>query len=279
MTAPAPSDPGRHLRARRAEAGADRIPWTGATAPATGAGSHPSSFSSARSDARRFLDVLADPAPAPTGDRLSVIGFSTAHWAGEADPEVVAAVEAAARRLEAAGHRIEPIEPPVDYEQLMATWHGLFSRWVAAEAHDLSGRLARLIDDTTVEPVTMHVVEEVARLSPEDLLMTERRRAEITRLAGELAECTLPTPTLGRVTIPLGRVGGDVENIDDYLRLNDELFPYNYLFNVAGWPSLSVPFSRSAASTTAEMPIGVQLSAGPGTEHRLLDLAETLLAE
>ncbi|NOX31873.1 MAG: amidase, partial [Actinobacteria bacterium] len=78
--------------------------------------------------------------------------------------------------------------------------------------------------------------------------------------------------TLGRSTIPLGQLAGEGTDLDDYIRLNDEIFPYSYLFNVTGWPSISVPGQMSAAG----LPIGVQLSARRGSEHQLLDLAATL---
>ena len=61
--------------------------------------------------------------------------------------------------------------------------------------------------------------------------------------------------------------------MERYLELNDQLFPFSYAFNVAGWPSLSVPFAASDDG----MPIGVQVSARPGMEHVLLDLADDML--
>lgn len=270
--------------------GRERVPWTGACA-ASDWGGIAAEFVLTRSvrDAHLFLDVLADgdylpwsePGRDSDSDRtVRTIALNTAHWAGAAiDPEVARVTAAAAATLEQAGHRIVPIEAPLDYEQLMATWHGLFSRWVVAEAEDLGARFDRPVDDTTVEPITRHLIDEVERLSPDDLLMVERRRREITRrLVGEMRGFdAILTPTLGRPTIPLGQVGGELADgatVDDYLAANDALFPYNYLFNVTGWPSLSVPYGRAGA---AGMPVGVQVSGPEGSERYLLDLADELL--
>jgi amidase len=82
----------------------------------------------------------------------------------------------------------------------------------------------------------------------------------------------LLTPTLGRPTIPLGKLAGEVESMDEYLRLNDETFPFSFLFNVAGWTALSLPFGATAAGH----PLGVQLAARPGHERALLRLASEL---
>ena len=51
-----------------------------------------------------------------------------------------------------------------------------------------------------------------------------------------------------------------------------ELFPYSYPFNLAGWPSVSVPADVGGAAT----PIGVQLAADQGSERMLLRLAAEL---
>jgi Asp-tRNA(Asn)/Glu-tRNA(Gln) amidotransferase A subunit family amidase len=98
-------------------------------------------------------------------------------------------------------------------------------------------------------------------------------QGEITqRLERELAGVdVLLCPTLGRARIPLGKIAGELKTED--LEVTDgELFPYSYPFNVVGWPSLSLPGGRSEA----DLPLGVQLSAGWGTERVLLRLAAEL---
>ncbi|MGF1599233.1 MAG: amidase [Acidimicrobiales bacterium] len=229
-------------------------------------------------DTRLFLDVLGDDTAAGpylgVPDRLRV-GIDTSHWAGALpDPRVVEWTEAAALALEAAGHAVVVVPTPIDDERLMTTWHPLFSRWVAAEAGALAAATGRPLDATTLEPVTLAVLEAVAALTVDDVTTAQVEQGRITHdLARALADVdVLLTPTLGRAAIPLDHVGGDVVPIDRYLERNSALFPYSFLFNVTGWPALAVPVPSAAAP----LPGSVQLSGPPGSEHRLLALATVL---
>ena len=204
------------------------------------------------------------------------IAVSIDHWAGaEPDEEVVAAATAVAEAFEHLGHRVETIKQPVDYEQLISTWHPLFSRWIARDIRMLEEATGRVAGPDNIEPLTQALIEEVSRLTVADLDLAQVTQGAITRRLTRAMNSfdVLLTPTLGRATIPLGSLGGEVTSMDDYLTLNDETFPYNYLFNVAGWPSLSLP----SPAAPANRPIGVQLSARWGNERTLLSLAGQLL--
>ncbi len=254
---------------------AGRIPWTGATA-ASDWGGIAVEFAVTRTvdDTALLLDVLADGDLLPPERRYSV-AVSTTHWGGSTlDADVVAATEEAAMRLEELGHHITEVDPPVDYGQLMETWFPVFYRPIALDVEWLCRRLRREANEETVEPATGAVLRRVGELADADLARGVELRRRITRrLHDDLSGHDLIlTPTLARSTIPLHKVGGDVEDIDEYVRLNDEIFCYNYLFNVTGWASMSIPVATSSFGT----PLGVQLSAGPGTEHRLIDLARQL---
>ncbi len=248
-----------------------RVPW-----PDGGWGGIAEEFVVTRTlrDARRFLDVLGDGAHLPVPERMRV-AVDTTHWAGRApDAEVVAATEAAARRLEAAGHLVEPVRSPVTDEWLMETWDALFSRWVAHDVDVLVARTGRPADTSTLEPTTLLAVESARRLTVDTVTRAQVTQGRIThtlgdRLAGYDA---LLTPTLGRPTVPLDHVHGFVTPFTTYLERNSELFPYSYLFNVAGWASLAIPVPHvDPASPTS---LSVQLSGPRGSEHRLLALAQ-----
>jgi amidase len=225
-------------------------------------------------DTRLFLDVLGDGGylDAPSTMRVAL---STDHWAGaDPDPAVVEATIAAARRLEAAGHDVETVDVLVADEWLMRTWDALFSRWVARDVDGLVARTGRPADSSTLEPTTLLAVTAARRLTVDDVTQAQVEQGRIThhlatRLAGFDA---LLTPTLGRPAIPLEWVHGFVEPFETYLERNSELFPYSYLFNVAGWASLAVPVPHQ--DPTAPAPLSVQLSGPPGSEHRLLALGE-----
>ncbi len=226
-------------------------------------------------DARLCLSVLGvGPHAASPGRPLS-IALNHDHWAGEpVDPDVVAVVDDLATRLTQLGHRVRPVEAPVDIEQLMSTWYTTFWRWVAADVDALCAATGRPADSTTLEPMTLQALGEVALLGVADITRSQVTMGEVThQLATAMAPYdVLLTPTLGRATIPLHTIAGPVDDLDTYTAVDVATFPYNYLFNVAGWPSLSVP----AGTGPTGLPIGAQLSAPWGNEHLLLDLAQSL---
>jgi amidase len=156
----------------------------------------------------------------------------------------------------------------------MSTFLALFHRWIVYDVNKLVAAGAVESDDT-LEPLTRRVLERLRRLTMEEITEAAVVGGEVTmdlERALEGFDLVL-TPTLARSEIPLGVLAGDVDDYDEYIRLNDEIFAYSYLFNVSGWPSMSVP----AGTNTNGMPIGVQLSAPIGSEHMLLDLAEALV--
>ena len=223
-------------------------------------------------DARLFLDVLGRGPYVSRSSRRLRVGVSTRHWANSTtDPEVVAAAEAVALRFERLGHAVSAVDaPPVANDEWMATWAALFTRFVVADVEALAALTRRPVDETTLEPLTLRAIESFSDVTAADITETQIRQGRLTLELDEgLRDIdVLLTPTLGQSEIPLGSIAGEVESMERYFELNDALFP----FNVAGWPSLSVPagFSKGGA------PIGVQLSGRPGTEHVLLDLAEEL---
>ena len=226
-------------------------------------------------DSRLFLDVLGDGPYTPTPDRPLRIAINTDHWGGAAvESDVVAATRGIADRLRSMGHEVVDVPPPVDYEKLMSTFLVLFHRWIV---HDVDRLVASgaVESDETLEPLTRRVLERLRRLTMEEITEAEVIGGEVTMDLERTMEGfdLLLTPTLARSEIPIGAVAGDVDDYDEYLRLNDEIFAYNYLFNVSGWPSMSIP----AGTNSNDMPVGVQLSAALGTEHVLLDLADTLV--
>ncbi len=249
-----------------------RVPW-----PDGGWGGIAEEFVVTRTlrDARRFLDVLGDGGYLGVPERMR-IAVDTAHWAGRPqDAAVVAATVAAAGRLEAAGHLVEPVRSPVTDEWLMETWDALFSRWVAHDVDALVARTGRPADTSTLEPTTLLAVEAARRLTADDVTRAQVAQGRITHtveahLAGHDA---LLTPTLGRPTVPLDHVHGFVTPFTTYLARNSELFPYSYLFNVAGWASLAIPVPHGDPASPT--PLSVQLSGPRGSEHRLLALAQT----
>lgn len=237
-------------------------------------------------DLAAALAALATPdprpglGPGPAGHdrpRPRRIALGLDHWAGgTTEPAVRVAVEATALALEAAGHIVEPVERPFDYEQLMSTWFPLFGLGIAELIHATAARTGRPAVAPNLEPNTLELLERVAALPAgaraEALVTGELVTADLAmNLAGFDA---LLTPTLDRAVVPLGRMGGSCP-MERYLADGDEWFDRLYLADVTGWPALSVP----APVPPGAPPVGAQLMAGPGSEALLLGLAADLLGD
>jgi amidase len=231
--------------------------------------------------ARSIRDVetclgLVGRGPWPASDGPLRIALSIDHWAGLAtDKAVEAAVEAAARKLEAGGHAIVPIERPFDYEQLMTTWFPLFGLGVADSVEQASARTGRPADADHLEPNTLDLLDVVAGLAPDARLRGLATAAGVTRmLTAKLAGFdALLTPTLDRPVIPLGWMAGRGP-MAQYMADGDEWFDRLYIANTSGWPAMSVP-----APVAGPTPIGVQLIAQPYQERRLLRLARVITSD
>lgn len=252
--------------------GRRRVPWEGG-----GWGGIAEEFVIARTvrDARRFLDVLGRGGYVEQPEVLR-IGLNTDHWAGAAvEREVVDATERVAAILESLGHTVVPVDTPVEMDQLNGTWNALFRRWVAADVAHVASETGREPGPDNLEGPTLAALQAASRLTVADVTAAQVAQGEITsRLEHATAEVdVLLCPTLGRSRIPLGQVAGEFDPADSEVTELD-LFPYTYLFNVSGWPALSVP----AGSSDAGLPMGVQLAAPQGSERTLLRLGEQIEA-
>ena len=213
------------------------------------------------------LDVLASTgtyrAVAPP-DRPLRVGYSAKPGAAgvKVHPEVRAAMEAVARVLADAGHRVEAADPPwrngdaasflqrVFYGCAEDTdglpWEALEDR-TRAEAR--VGRLLRRARPAPTGPPKRVVARYRAWFEDHDVLLSP----------------TLATPPL-RVGAYRGKgLARTVLGLTRYM-------PYCPPLNLVGFPAASVP-----ATTSAEgLPLGVQLAAAPGGEALLLSVARQL---
>ena len=177
--------------------------------------------------------------------------------------------------LEGHGHRVDVIDPPLDYEQLMTTWTPLFSHGAVAAIEAGAAITGRPLSPDHLEAYTLNVIEQVAELAPNAHRAAQAVATAVTdTLAANLADFdVLLTPTLGQSTIPLGRMAGDCP-MDQHLIDTDIWFDRLYLANTSGWPAMSVP-----APEAGPIPVGVQLMAAPHHEAHLLRLARQIMGD
>lgn len=204
------------------------------------------------------------------------IGVARTAW-GEIrlDPEVLAVVDATAATLASMGHTLEEIPSPVQPEDIATGVMGAFNLGLAT-LPDLARKLGRPLDDTTLEPVTLKLLDQTLRMTPSeimDVFETLRRiRVEIATRTARFD--VLLTPTLP-VTAPEHGLFATTRpdlSAQAYAMGDTSLFTYLGPFNVTGQPSVSLPLGQSAAG----MPIGIQLVGRFAAESTLIRLSRDL---
>ncbi|WP_326957819.1 amidase family protein [Amycolatopsis sp. NBC_01286] len=220
-------------------------------------------------DAAVLLSVLAaDPALATVSTPGALrIGTSTTvpvlH--SPVPRELVAAVTQAADLLAAAGHTVAPGAPKYPVSALL----GISARWCAGPAEQAQDfNFSRLQRRTRT-----HV--RLGQLFQKAGFIRERTKQRWVARAEEFFadHDVLMTPTLSHWPAKAGRWHERrwASNVVPSLRLAG----FTGLWNLAGYPAISVPVSRAS---TSGLPTSVQLVARPGGESLLLGLAAQLEA-
>ncbi|HSF26756.1 MAG TPA: amidase [Actinomycetes bacterium] len=219
--------------------------------------------------ARPFrAEVGADPGRLRIGLRTRVpVAGTPAH------PDCVAAVEVAARTLEACGHRVEEVGmPALDDDELGEHFVDVFAAAIARDLHRWSVRLDQPIGPDDVEPRNWMLAERGREVdavryiaSVEHLQAYARRVSQWWTTGFDL----LVTPTLPDPPRPLGWLGWEPD-----LAAVADTGQFTASFNVTGQPAVSLPLHQ----TDAGLPVGVQLVAAYGREDLLLRVAAQLEA-
>ncbi|HEY7799393.1 MAG TPA: amidase [Hyphomonadaceae bacterium] len=211
---------------------------------------------------------------APGQKRLKCGVLTKGFTGSDADAEVAEVVHAAARLVEGLKHTVEETAWPTAQtfsDDFLAFWSLGAAADVAAVA-EMAGKPA---DETLVEPFTLTMAGNAAKLKPEEIEGVQRRLLEAsgaydTWIGG--FDVVL-SPVLGSAAVPLGFVRGDVP----FDTLRERLLKYvgyTLIHNVAGAPAISLPLGW----TSAGLPVGVQLMAARGQERVLLEIAYELEA-
>lgn len=244
-------------------------------------------------DSAALLDATHGPAPGdpyaapePQGPFLAEVGrppgrlrvaiHPTALDGRPLDPENRAAVEAAGRLLEDLGHDVEEAMPALDVEGLRDAIVVIIAGTVWTSVCARYAQLEREPDGYGLESATWAFAQLGRdRTASEYAAAVNAIHAAGRRLAEfhQRYDIMLST-TMARPPIPLGYLGQDRRELDDYLDVLFDEMPVTPLANVAGTPAMSVPL----AWTEAGLPIGLHFGAAFGREDLLLRLAAQLEA-
>jgi Asp-tRNA(Asn)/Glu-tRNA(Gln) amidotransferase A subunit family amidase len=199
------------------------------------------------------------------------------HWETRpsvtADPECIAAVEAAAKLCADLGHIVEPAAPKLDYDGLARA----FGRAVVtAVAAAIDGRLAEL-GVASIDEMLEQTTREYAAYA-RGITAVQLNAANNTFMSAALAVAefqqtydVILSPTMGRPPVKLG-----VASLMQPAALCDAgTIPFSCftaLQNQTGQPAMTVPLYW----TKENLPVGVQFAGRMGEEELLLSLAAQL---
>lgn len=262
-----------------------RVPWADG-GRAGGWGGIAEEFVVARSvrDVVAALIVLADrgdrPQPRGAGAGATAglatlrVGVVADHWAGRPpDPVLVDAVHGVGAALELLGHDVDAAAWPAPYEQVAELMDPLFGRGAAADIAAVAAQTGRRPDAEHLEPLTLAYLEALAALPPAAVAEAPARAGALTRRLDVWFDRfdLIVTSTLGRASLPLGRLAVDVD-LEDWAEANDTFTPHSFMANVTGWPALNLAWGRA----TDGVPVGVQLLGRRHADELLLAVAGRL---
>lgn len=217
-------------------------------------------------DAVLLLSVLADrPSLAEIGEPGTLrVAVSTAVPLTHAPVprSLRSAVDRVAEVLATAGHRIEFATPRYGIEAPL----GVLGRWFAGVAED-----ADALDESLLQRRTRTHIRIGRALRAAGLIKPGTRRRWVARAEEFFSDHdVLLTPTLA--TLPPKAVRWHERSWLANAISGTRLGPFTPLWNLAGYPAISVPAARHSSG----LPLGVQLVTTPGGESRLLALAAQL---
>jgi amidase len=209
-----------------------------------------------------FSTVSMEPPP-----RLRIaLSFTTPFGVPDkVDPEIRAATEDTAKRLEELGHEVVREDP-----RYGLVGPGLVPRGMAGVHEWLRDRVP---DHRALEPRT-RVHGRIGRaLSGAPLRASRAAEPALQRRIGRIFERVdvVLTPTTAK---PPSRIGAHTGGYWATSTAVSAACPFGFAWNVTGWPGLSVP----AGHTASGLPIGVQLLGRENDEATLLALASELEA-
>jgi amidase len=186
--------------------------------------------------------------------------------------EIGAAVEAAGRSLERAGHSLVEFRYPASAN----TGDPAALVWLIAIAEEIDYYRAHVGRDPQPEELEALTWAGIALGKRTNAVDYVRARRALTAATRDMAEAfagfdSLLLPSTSALPVRTGQIDGRTCAFD-FDRWNQDSYsyaPYTELFNVTGQPAISLPLAISREG----LPIGVQLAAPLGADAALLSLA------
>ncbi|HWA43118.1 MAG TPA: amidase [Hypericibacter adhaerens] len=218
---------------------------------------------------RSYLDEVR------AGGRGLRIGFSTHNARGDRNaPDVIAAVENAARLCEALGHQVEEFKFAYDFEQVWQTYNNVIAVQTAMGFEIFAPLIGRPVTQEDLCNVVWTTVEKGRSIGgsqhARDIEAMRHASRHFATMTARYDVVLLPALPQG--TRPLGfyDMSLDIETYNGTCMGEDNV--YMAPFNISGQPAMTLPLGESAAG----LPLGVQLVGRPADESTLFRLAGQL---
>jgi amidase len=208
----------------------------------------------------------------PNTQRLRIIVSIPDARGREPDPEVRAAIEAAAEVCRGLGHDVREGRPTFDGEAFSRDFILLWAASAAEVVQMVQANAGGAPLDQLLEPLTLDLAAHYQAAGPAALEAAIIRLHQVeAHYAAVFADVdVMLTPVLAKPPLPLGEIAPTL-GMAGFSKVLDYV-GYTPLQNVAGAPAMSVPLAWSAAG----LPIGAHFSSAKGQERRLLELAYEL---
>ncbi|MFC7402313.1 amidase [Citricoccus sp. GCM10030269] len=238
-------------------------------------------------DAATVLDVLSGPDPqamynAPVPRRRFAtevehrapvlrVGLALEAPTGlPVDEECVRAAVGTARLLEQQGHTVVEVSPRYFSEEAVQGY--------ITHVMDASVAIMPYLHPERAEPYLQHRMARARRASAADYVATAMRlQRESRRVVAQFGADfdVLVTPTMATEPVPAGELVAEANRQPDEMRLREgQMVSFTSWVNLAGLPAISLPLHTSSAG----IPIGSQIVAGPWREDLLIQLSAALEA-
>jgi len=221
-------------------------------------------------DCAEVFDVARGAIPTPVEQVVALtIGLPKSYYTDGLDPEVAEAYAAAARTLEAAGHRLREIDV-IETSAMRAINRAL----MRSEASAIHMRLIRQRPELYSLPVRNFISggEGIFAVDYIDALRMRTRLLQDSLTTTYAHVDLILTPTVF-CTAPRYDAIADAANPQVWQRVT-MLAHFTQPASLLGLPALSVPYAMSSGG----LPVGMQLIGPPGSEQRLLRAGMSLEA-
>jgi len=215
-----------------------------------------------------FLDAI-QRAPKPL--RIGLVTMPITR--SPVDKECLQAVNDTAKLCETLGHRVEPVQLPVDPREFFTATGFVVGAGTVSQVKTRELQIGRKAAENDLEPIIWQRYQNALEHTSEQLFNALATLEKIGRQLAMLQQQydVLLSPTLAKPPVLLGKLSLNQDG-SDYEREAISISAFTMLYNATGQPAISVPLHW----TRSGLPVGVMFAARFGDEETLLQLAAQL---